>query len=159
MSLPSCVEFVQAGRMARRVLMAAAALTAIVPAAWAQEMTNACPVDGCQVRIVSVEKSGDELQLTFEANYLPDFSKNHFHVWWGENFTVEQVSNNAEPVHHVKQGEWHPTAEYPAYVTQSEVSVKNRGSATTLCVSAGDRNHDIIDVKQYDCRSVADLLQ
>ena len=61
--------------------------------------------------------------------------------------------------HQVKQGDWHPTADYPVYMTQSSASVKERGSATTLCVSPGDRNHDIIDVKMMDCRSVADLLQ
>jgi hypothetical protein len=159
MLLPSCVSFVGSIQLSRVFLFGVAALVAASSAAVAQEMTNACPVDGCQVRIVSVEKAGDELQVTFEANYAPDFSKNHFHVWWGENYSVKQVSNNAETVHHVKQGDWHPTADYPAYTTQSSVSVKERGSATTLCVSPGDRNHDIIDVKIMDCRSVADLLQ
>jgi hypothetical protein len=158
MLLPSCVSFVRSVRSVGGLVLGAG-LAAAAPAALAQEMTNACPVDGCMVRIVSVEKVGDELQVTFEANYAPDFSKNHFHVWWGENYTVEQVSNNAETVHHVKQGDWHPTADYPVYTTQSAVSVKSRGSATTLCVSAGDRNHDIIDTKMFDCRSVADLLQ
>lgn len=159
MLMPSCRPSVGSTQFFRAFLIGAATLALASSAAVAQEMTNACPVDGCQVKIVSVEKAGDELTVTFEANYAPDFSKNHFHVWWGENYTVEQVSNNAETVHHVKQGDWHPTADYPAYTTQSSVSVKERGSATTLCVSPGDRNHDIIDVKIMDCRSVADLLQ
>jgi hypothetical protein len=159
MLAPSSLAFASSTQFLRAFLIGAATLVAAAPVVVAQEMTNACPVDGCQVKIVSVEKAGDELSVTFEANYAPDFSKNHFHVWWGENYTVEQVSNNAETVHHVKQGDWHPTADYPAYTTQSSVSVKERGSATTLCVSPGDRNHDIIDVKIMDCRSVADLLQ
>lgn len=121
-------------------------------------MPNACPVDGCEVRIVSVERDGDELRLTLEANYAPDMSRNHIHVWWGDNFKIEQVSNNAEPVHHVKQGEWHPTADYPAYITQSAASTTVRGSATTLCVSAADRNHDILDVSKLNCMDVSDHL-
>jgi hypothetical protein len=119
---------------------------------------NACPVDGCEVKIVAVQKEGSELRLTFEANYTPDMSRNHVHVWWGENYTVEQVSNNAEPVHHVKQGEWHPTADYPTYVTQSAVSTSVRGKAKTICVSPGDRNHDIIDVTKFFCMDVSGYL-
>jgi hypothetical protein len=159
MQLPFWVVFAQPARAARKILLGAAALSVAAPVALAEEMTNACPVDGCQVRIVSAEKDGDELKLTLQANYLPDVSKNHVHVWWGDNFTVEQVSNNAETVYHVKQGDWHPTADYPVYVTQSSASVTQRGNATTICVSPGDRNHDIIDVTKYDCRPVADLLQ
>jgi hypothetical protein len=59
----------------------------------------------------------------------------------------------------VKQGSWVPTDEYPVFVTQAEVSVKERGNATTLCVSAGDRNHDIVDPALFECRSVADLVK
>ncbi|HET6619335.1 MAG TPA: hypothetical protein VFG64_05300 [Dongiaceae bacterium] len=121
-------------------------------------LPNACPVDGCEVRIVSVQKEEDELRLTFEANFSPDFSRNHIHVWWGDNFTVDQVSNNAEPVHHVKQGEWHPTDDYPSYVTQSAVSTKVRGKAKTICVSPADRNHDILDVTKFQCMDVSGYL-
>jgi hypothetical protein len=85
-------------------------------------------------------------------------SRNHVHVWWGENFTVQQVSNNAEPVHKVKQGEWHPTDEYPTYVTQSAASTSVRGSAKTLCVSAADRNHDILDIAKLNCVDVSGQL-
>ena len=119
---------------------------------------NSCPVDGCEVKIVSVQKQGDELLLVLEANYTPDMSRNHVHVWWGENYKVEQVSNNAEPVYHVKQGEWHPTADYPNYLTQSAVSTKLRGTAKTICVSPGDRNHDIIDVTKLHCMDVSGYL-
>ena len=141
------------------VLVSALMVSAALSVARAEDAPpNACPVDGCVVKIIKVEKAGNELRLTFEANYTPDFSRNHIHVWWGENFKVEQVSNNAEPVHHVKQGEWHPTADYPIYVTQSAASTSVRGEAKTICVSAGDRNHDIIDVTLFQCVDVSDYL-
>lgn len=148
-----------AGNLIRLMSLAALAGVFGAPAAVAQSDTNACPVDGCQVRIVSVEKEGDELRVTLDANFTPDMSRNHLHIWWGENFTVQQVSNDAESVHGVQQGDWHPTDIYPVYVTQSGASTSVRGEATTLCVSASDRNHDIIDIAVLDCRSVADLLQ
>lgn len=127
--------------------------------AMAQDMTNACPVDGCKVSIVSVEKAGDELKVTLDANFTPDMSKNHLHIWWGENYTVKQVSNNAETEHGVTQGDWHPTDEYPVYTTQSAASMSERGEATSLCVSAADRGHDILDVDSFECISVADLVK
>jgi hypothetical protein len=126
--------------------------------ALAADMANACPVDGCTVEIVAAKKAGDEIQLTLKANFSPDMSKNHIHVWWGENYTVKQVSNNAEPVYKVKQGEWHPMADYPVYITQSSASTKGRGNAKTLCVSPADRNHDILDVKIFNCMDVSSAL-
>lgn len=130
-----------------------------VERAAAQEaLPNACPVDGCEVKIAEVKRAGDELEVKFEANFTPDFSKNHIHVWWGDNFTVQQVSNNAETVHNVKQGEWHPTADYPSYTTQSAVSLAVRGSSTHVCVSAADRNHDILDIKLLHCVDVGSQL-
>ena len=127
-----------------------------IPAAAA--MPNACPVDGCEVKIMEVKRSDAELELTFESNFTPDVSKNHFHVWWGENFTVEQVGRNAEPVYGVKQGRWHRHDDYPVYVTQGAASTSVRGSAVTICVSAADRNHNILDVKIYHCVNVSDKL-
>ena len=121
-------------------------------------MPNACPVDGCEVKIVGVKKSGAELELTFDSNFTPDNSKNHFHVWWGENFTVEQVGRNSEPLYGVKQGRWHRHDDYPTYVTQGAASTSVRGDALTLCVSAADRNHNILDVKIYHCVDVKDKL-
>jgi hypothetical protein len=126
---------------------------------FAQDGTNACPVDGCQVRIVSASNAEGEIALVFEANFQPDLAKNHIHVWWGENFDVKQVSANAESTYHVEQGVWHPTDDYPDYVTTSVVSVAERGEATTLCVTAADRNHDILDPALFNCRSVAELLE
>jgi hypothetical protein len=122
------------------------------------EMPNACPVDGCVVKIVDVKKAGSELEVTFEANFTPDVSKNHFHVWWGENFTVEQAGRNAEPVYGVEQGRWHRHDDYPIYITQGAASTSVRGDAVTLCVSAADRDHNILDIKIYDCIDVSEHL-
>jgi hypothetical protein len=139
------------------MLFAAALLmgVATLPAA---AMPNACPVDGCVVKILEVRKSGEELEITFDSNFTPDVSKNHFHVWWGENFTVEQVGRNAQPVYGVKQGRWHRHADYPAYITQGAASTGVRGDAVTICVSAADRNHNILDIKAYHCVDVSDNL-
>jgi hypothetical protein len=115
-------------------------------------------VDGCVVTIVDVSNASDELRVTLEANFTPDVSKNHFHVWWGELYTVEQVSNDAEPSYGVKQGDWHPTADFPTYITQSAASVSARNGAHTLCVSPADRNHDILDPKVYNCVDVGEHL-
>jgi hypothetical protein len=121
-------------------------------------MPNACPVDGCDVKILEVTRSGDELEITFKANFMPDVSKNHFHVWWGENFTVEQVGRNAQTVHGVEQGRWHRHADYPTYITQGAASTSVRGDAVTICVSSADRNHNILDVKVFHCVDVSDKL-
>lgn len=120
----------------------------------AGSMPNACPVDGCDIKIVAVERSGNELKITLSANFSPDMSKNHSHVWWGENFTVEQVSNDAKTRHKVTQGKWHPTDAYPIYTTQSAASTSVRGGAKTICVSVADRNHDILDTKVVHCVDV-----
>lgn len=124
----------------------------------ADTMPNACPVDGCEVTIKSIEASGDELEIEFDSNFTPDVSKNHFHVWWGENFTVEQVGRNAEPDHGVKQGRWHRHADFPVYVTQGAASVTERGEATTVCVTAADRNHNVLDVSRYHCVDASSKL-
>ena len=121
-------------------------------------MPNACSVDGCEVKIMEVKRSGEELELTFKSNFTPDVSKNHFHVWWGENFTVEQVGRNAKPVYGVEQGRWHRHADYPTYITQGAASTSVRGQAVTVCVSPADRNHNIIDAKVYQCIDVSDKL-
>src|SRR3546814_16894967 len=55
-------------------------------------------------------------------SFARGISRNHFHVWWGENYTVEQVSNNAEPPYGVKQGDWPLTDEFPVYHPQTEDS-------------------------------------
>ena len=117
---------------------------------------NACPVDGCRVTIDTVERAGDELKVTWTANFEPDFSRNHIHVYW-DIFTADQVSDDAAD-RGVTQGSWHPTDAYPTYTTQSEASVARRGTSATLCVTAGDRNHIVIDSKLFDCYDAKDLL-
>ena len=117
---------------------------------------NACPVDGCRVVITDVQKSGTELRITWKTNYKPDFAKNHVHVYW-DKYTADQVSNDAKARGQV-QGEWVPTADYPVYVTGDVVSTSKRGTSTKLCVTAGDRDHNVIDSSIVNCRDVANLL-
>ena len=124
----------------------------------ADEMPNACPVDGCTVRIVTAQPAGEELELTFESNFKPDVSKNHFHVWWGEKFDVKQVGRNAQPEFGVQQGRWHRHDDFPKYVTQGAASTSVREGAITLCVTAADRNHNVLDAGNYHCVDVADKL-
>ena len=124
----------------------------------ADQLPNACPVDGCDVKIIAVKSSGEQLELTFEANFSPDLSKNHIHVWWGEQYNAKQVSRNAEPVHGVTQGKWHLTDDFPTYVTQGAVAIEARSGAKTLCVSAADRDHNIIDVNAFHCMDVSQHL-
>lgn len=122
----------------------------------ARPVANACPAEGCRIMIVDVTRSGDELAVTWEANFLPDVSKNHVHVYW-DKFTAEQVSDDAQ-ARGVEQGEWHPTDAYPTYVTQSEASVANRGDSSTICVTAGDRAHVVLDPNLFHCRDVSEHL-
>lgn len=141
-----------------KVAMAATIAFFIAPSVNSQE-SNACPVDGCVVSIASAELDGEELAIVFESNFAPDMSKNHIHVWWGENFTVEQVSNNAETTHGVEQGDWHPTDAFPDYVTTGASSLAARGDAVSLCTSAADRNHDILDTELQNCYSIEALIK
>ncbi len=122
----------------------------------ADDGQNACPVDGCTVTISDVQKDGEELRITWEANFAPDFSKNHIHVFW-DTYTADQVSDDAAD-RGVEQGEWVPTDEYPEYVTEGPVSTAARGDSTTLCVTAGDRDHIVIDSSLVDCYEVSELL-
>jgi hypothetical protein len=113
-------------------------------------------VDGCQVRITRAEPAGKEIRLYFEANYAPDVSRNHFHVFW-DTYTGKQVSVDAQTRFGVAAGDWKPTADNP-FTTMGAVSVANRGKSTRACVSAGDRNHNVIDPNLVDCRDVSSLL-
>ena len=124
----------------------------------ADDPPNACPVDGCSVTIASVAKAGDELELTFTSNFTPDVSKNHFHVWWGKKFTIEQAGRGAKPVYGVTKGEWHRHDDFPEYVTQGAASTSVREGTSELCVSAADRDHNIIDIKAFHCVDVSDRL-
>lgn len=124
----------------------------------AAEMPNSCPVDGCLVTIVSVEAKDDELEVTFEANYTPDNARNHLHVWWGEQYTVTQVGRNAQSEHGVEQGKWHRHDDYPVYITTGAASITVRDNAKTLCVTAADRGHNVLDADLFDCIDVSQFL-
>ena len=117
---------------------------------------NACPVEGCKVTISDVVPEGDELKVTWEANFTPDASRTHLHVYW-DIYTADQVSNDAAS-RGVDQGEWVPTDVYPDYVTEGATSVTKRGDSTTLCVTAGDSDHNVIDSSIFNCFDVADVL-
>ena len=132
-----------------------AGLTAGVKAA---DMPNACPVDGCTVTILEVKKQGEELELLLEANYTPDNAKNHLHMWWGEQYTTEQVGRNAKSQFNVEQGKWHRHDDYPVYVTTGAASVAVRDGATTLCVTAADRDHNVLDAELFHCVDVSENL-
>lgn len=125
------------------------------PAA-ATPVANACPAEGCTITITETGKEGSEIAVTWEANFVPDVSKNHIHIFW-DIYTADQVSGDAE-ARGVKQGEWVPTDVVPTYVTESAVSVTNRGDSTVLCATAGDRDHVVIDSSIVDCQDVSDLL-
>jgi hypothetical protein len=124
--------------------------TTVAPAA------NACPVEGCKITIASAEKAGDEIVLRFDANFTPDISRNHFHVYW-DRFDAKQVSNDAQTRHGVVQGDWEPTADNP-FTTAGTVSVSVRQASTRVCVTAGDRDHNVLDPSLVDCRDVGALV-
>jgi hypothetical protein len=117
---------------------------------------NACPVDGCAITIVAVQPQGKELRIKWKANFTPDFSKNHIHVYW-DIYTADQVSDDAAD-RGVKQGEWVPTDEYPVYVTSGAASTAKRKTSTKICVTAGDRDHNVIDSSIVNCRDVSNLF-
>jgi hypothetical protein len=118
--------------------------------------SNACPVDGCNVSFQSIDDAGDEIKLTFTSNYAPEVSGNHYHVYW-DRFEAKQVSNDAETKHGVTQGEWEPTADNP-FTTTGAVAVAQRGESTMICVTPGDKDHNVIDPAVVECRDVANLL-
>jgi hypothetical protein len=117
---------------------------------------NACPVDGCRITISSAEREGAEIKLAFQANFTPDNSRNHFHVYW-DRFDAKQVSNDAQTKHGVVQGDWEPTADNP-FTTSGTVSVSARQESNRVCVTAGDRDHNVLDPTIVDCRDVGALL-
>ena len=119
-------------------------------------VANACPADGCSITITGVAAEGDELRITWEADFLPDFSRNHIHVYW-DIYTADQVSSDATQ-RGVDQGNWSPTDSYPEYVTESDASTANRGGSTTLCVTAADRDHAVLDSSIVHCLDVSAQL-
>jgi hypothetical protein len=117
---------------------------------------NACPVDGCEVTIDTVEADGDELKLTWSANFAPDFSKNHIHVYW-DTYSVGQVSSDAT-ANGLEQGVWVPTDAYPTYTTDEVISTASREGSTTLCVTTSDGDHNVIDKDLVNCVDVSSHL-
>ena len=152
------VTLAACGSSNAKVAAPATTVVAAAPAdAGASSKGNACPVEGCLVEVTAAEKSGTELSLTFTANFDPDVSRNHIHVYW-DHFTAAQVSNNAESTGGVAKGSWIPTKVVNGFVTQGAVSLQERLKSTKVCVTAGDRNHDVIDVKKFTCRDVTSLV-
>lgn len=117
---------------------------------------NACPSDGCVVTITDVAAEGDELLVTWDTNFTPDVSKNHIHIYW-DNFSADQVSGDAAD-RGVTQGEWVPTGDFPTFVTEGAVSTSVAGESTTLCATASDRDHNVLDSSIENCFDVASLL-
>lgn len=117
---------------------------------------NACPVDGCEITIDAVEPAGDELLVTWSANFQPDFSKNHIHVYW-DIYSAAQVSSDATS-RGVEQGVWVPTDAFPTYTTDEVVSTAERGGSTTLCVTTSDGDHNVIDDTAVHCVDVSEHL-
>ena len=130
--------------------------TSSLASAQTTPVQNACPKDGCQVSIASAEKSGEELKLVFDANFAPEVARNHIHIYW-DTYSADQVSKDAKS-RGVEQGNWHPTDDYPNYITQSDASLSARQGSTTLCVTAADRDHNVIDSGIVQCTDVSDKL-
>ena len=122
----------------------------------ADPVGNACPPEGCSIQIMSVEKSESELVLNWNANFLPDVSRNHIHVYW-DNFKAEQVSSDAE-ANGFDQGDWVPTSAYPSYPTEGAMSLSSRGESTTICVTAANRDHAVLDPKAVHCMDISDSI-
>ncbi len=122
----------------------------------ATPVSNACPADGCRITITGAARRGKEIAVTWKANFVPDISRNHIHVYW-DIYTADQVSSDAES-RGVTQGEWVPTDVVPTYVTGGAVSVSKRGGSTRICATAGDRDHAVINSSLVSCRDVSDLL-
>lgn len=123
----------------------------------APPLTNACPVEGCSITITDVSSDDGELRVTWEANFAPDFTKNHIHLFW-DTYSVEQVSGNAESEYGVTQGNWLPTDAFPSVLTEGAVSVSAREGSTTLCVTAADFVHNVLDTSLVTCTDVSDSL-
>jgi hypothetical protein len=122
-------------------------------------LPNACPVEGCRIFINSAEAAGSEIALVFEANFTPDFERNHIHVFW-DSQEPGAVSMDYLERGFTEQGKWHPTDDYPEHVTQADASVSSefRQGSTTICVTAADTDHNVIDPGLFACRDVADLV-
>lgn len=139
-----------------RAILVATGLLVASPGYAADPVGNACPPEGCTITITDVSAAGDELNIVWDANFLPDVSRNHIHVFW-DTFKPEEVSSDAE-ANGFTQGDWVPTADYPAFTTKGAMSVANRADSTTVCVTAADRDHAVLDPAITQCVDVSDKL-
>jgi hypothetical protein len=126
--------------------------------ALAQGSSRDCPDDVCRVTIKSVVAAGDELELEFEANFIPEMSGVHIHVWWGARFTPDEVSLHADHLYGVEVGEWDPTDDYPRHTTTGASSTAARDGTHILCVSASNAIHDLLNPKRFHCIDVQEYL-
>lgn len=120
------------------------------------DLTNDCTDDGCLARIIRAEANGDEVVLTFDANFQPDGAGNHFHIYW-DNWDAEEVSAS-----YPDPGTWAARAEYPDYDTGLDPATSTagdaRGDSDTLCVTPADASHVVIDPDVSDCWDLGDLI-
>jgi len=123
-------------------------------------LPNACPSEGCEIFIVdAMTADGGEITLTFDANFSPEFERNHIHVFW-DSQEPGAVSSDYDTRGFDIQGKWHPTDDYPTYITTADASVgaDSRQGSTTVCVTAADTDHAVIDPGIVACRDVGELL-
>ncbi len=118
---------------------------------------NACPADCCILSIKSATATDSgEIEVEFDGNFAPDFSANHIHIYW-DTYSADEVSADAAD-RNVTQGAWVATDSFPSYVTEADVSVDGRGDSTTLCVTAGDGDHNVLDADKFSCIDVSGAL-
>ncbi len=120
------------------------------------QLVNACPEDGCTIAITDAQTQGAELLLTWDANFTPEVARNHIHVYW-DTYEPGEVSGDSE-ARGVDQGQWVPTDDNPTFLTEGAVSVAERGESTTVCVTAADGEHSVLDEALEDCFDVSDVL-
>ena len=56
--------------------------SATTPDDGGENTVNACPDDGCSIQIDDAVADGDEITITWTANFSPDVARNHIHVYW-----------------------------------------------------------------------------
>ena len=118
----------------------------------------ACPTSGCDIRILGAVVSGGEVVVSLEANWVMAEFGDHAHFYWSPNYSAEQVGGDSSERFGVTVGSWDLDARYPVYVTENGASLALRGSATDMCVTPADRNHNVIDPTVVSCISVVEAL-
>ncbi|NNE73896.1 MAG: hypothetical protein HKN26_09545 [Acidimicrobiales bacterium] len=119
--------------------------------------SSTCPADeGCVVEFVSATVDGEQLTLTWTANFVPNANRNHLHIYW-DTFTPAQVSDDASD-RNVAQGLWTESASPTGFTTGGATAPAARGDATRLCAVAADRDHRVIDEGDQRCIDVTAAL-